>query len=135
MVRDHPILGVGLDNFLYQYRGRYMFPEAWAEPNLSHPHNVILDYAVRMGLLGLAAGIWLQTVFWHAALPLRKLRDPLNRALAIGLMASMTDFLAHGLVDAAYFVPDLAYVFFITLAMVQTLRGAAGEVYEIPSSR
>lgn len=121
MVREHPILGVGLDNFLYQYRGRYMFPAAWAEPNLSHPHNIILDYATRMGLLGLATGIWLQVAFWREALPLRKLRDPLNRALAIGLMASMVDFLAHGLVDASYFVVDLAFVFFITLALVQTL--------------
>ena len=66
MIRDHPILGVGLDNFLYQYRGRYMFPEAWAEPMLSHPHNVALDYAARLGLLGLASGVWLQ-VAWAAA--------------------------------------------------------------------
>jgi len=122
MVRDHPILGVGLDNFLYQYRGRYMFPAAWAEPNLSHPHNIVLDYAARLGLLGLAAGVWLQITFWREALPLRKLKDPLHRALAIGLMASMADFLAHGLVDASYFVVDLAYVFFITLAAVQALR-------------
>jgi O-Antigen ligase/Beta-galactosidase len=122
MVREHPILGVGLDNFLYQYRGRYMFPAAWAEPNLSHPHNIVLDYATRLGLLGLAAGIWLQIAFWREALPLRKLRDPLNRALAIGLMASMADFLAHGLVDASFFVVDLAFVFFITLAAVQALH-------------
>jgi hypothetical protein len=121
MIHEHPILGVGLDNFLYQYRGRYLFPVAWAEPNLSHPHNVILDYATRMGMLGLAAGVWLQVAFWRTALPLRKLDDPLNRALAIGLMASMADFLAHGLVDASYFVIDLAYVFFITLAVVQAL--------------
>jgi O-antigen ligase len=127
MIQGHPILGVGLDNFLYQYRGRYMFPAAWAEPNLSHPHNVVLDYAARLGLLGLAAGIWLQVAFWRAALPLRKLGDPLNRALAIGLMASMADFLAHGLVDASYFVVDLAYVFFITLAVVQALQ--AQEIY------
>ena len=125
MIREHPILGVGLDNFLYQYRGRYLFPAAWAEPNLSHPHNVILDYATRMGLLGLTVSVWLQLTFWRTALPLRKLDDPLNRALANGLMASMADFLAHGMVDASYFVIDLAYVFFITLAVVQALRTEA----------
>ncbi len=121
MIRDHPMLGVGLDNFLYQYRGRYMFPEAWAEPMLSHPHNLVLDYAARLGLMGLAAGVWLHIEFWRAAFPLRHLRDPLNRALAIGLMASMADFLAHGLVDASYFVVDLSYVFMMTLALVQIL--------------
>ena len=53
MIRDHPIFGVGLDNFLYAYRTRYILPDAWEEPNLSHPHNIILDYWTRLGLLGL----------------------------------------------------------------------------------
>lgn len=121
MIREHPLLGVGLDNFLYAYRGRYLLPQAWAESSLSHPHNVVLDYAARLGLLGLASGVWLQIAFWKTAWPLRRLEDPLNRALAIGLMGSMTAFLAHGLVDASFFVVDLAYVFFVTLAVVQCL--------------
>ncbi len=118
MIREHPWLGVGLDNFLYAYRGRYLRPEAWMESHLSHPHNLVLDYAARLGLLGLASGVWLQLVFWKIALPLRKLKDPLHRALAIGLMASMA---AHGLVDASFFVVDLAYVFWVTLALTQGL--------------
>ena len=46
-------------------------------------------------------------------------------ALIIGLMASMVDFLTHGLVDAAYFVVDLAFVFMLTLALVQADDNAA----------
>jgi hypothetical protein len=34
-------------------------------------------------------------------------------------MASMIDFLAHGLIDASYFVVDLAFVFMLTLALMQ----------------
>ena len=30
-----------LRDFLYAYRGRYLLPEAWQEPSLSHPHNVV----------------------------------------------------------------------------------------------
>jgi hypothetical protein len=37
MITDHPLLGVGLDNFLYQYRTHYVLPTAWEEFNLSHP--------------------------------------------------------------------------------------------------
>lgn len=118
MIRDHPLLGVGLDNFLYAYRGRYIRPAAWQEPNLSHPHNVILDYWSRLGALGLAAGIWLQAAFWRLALPLRRLSRPDERALALGLMASMVDFLAHGLVDNSYFLVDLAFAFFFTLGSI-----------------
>src|SRR5262245_12866588 len=50
MLREHWPLGVGLDNFLYQYRTRYILPEAWQEPNLNHPHNLILDFGTRLGI-------------------------------------------------------------------------------------
>ena len=59
MFVDHPWLGGGLDNFLYLYRGRYILDASWQEPNLSHPHNIILDFATRLGLLGVLAGGWL----------------------------------------------------------------------------
>jgi O-antigen ligase len=123
MFRDHLWLGVGLDNFLYQYRGRYILPAAWQEPDLSHPHDVLLDYGCRLGLFGLITGLWLQVGFWRLAWPLRRLVDPDRRALAIGLMGSMVSFLAHGLVDASYFVIDLAFAFFLALGVVQWLAG------------
>ncbi|HSD84285.1 MAG TPA: O-antigen ligase family protein, partial [Anaerolineae bacterium] len=123
MIRDHPWFGVGPDNFLYAYRGRYMLPEAWQESFLSHPHNVLLDFAARLGLIGLGVFIWLQIAFWVTAFRvMHRAKRAWARdrwALIIGLMASMIDFLAHGLVDASYFVVDLAFVFMLTLALVQ----------------
>jgi O-antigen ligase len=130
MIRDHPLFGVGPDNFLYAYRGRYLLPEAWQESSLSHPHNVILDFAARLGLIGLGVFIWLQIAFWSAAFrALRRARrsaDVEYWPLLIGLMASMIDFLAHGLVDASYFVVDLAFVFLLTLALVQKVNQVPG---------
>ncbi len=127
MIRDHPLLGVGPDNFLYAYRTRYVLPTAWEEFNLAHPHNVVLDFAARLGIAGLVVFAGLQILFWHKAWPLRTCRDPETRALALGVMASMADFLAHGIVDAAYFVIDLAFVFFFSLALVRWLDEQAGK--------
>jgi putative inorganic carbon (HCO3(-)) transporter len=121
MFLDHPLLGVGPDNFLYHYRGRYIHPAAWEEPNLSQAHNVLLDYMTRMGVFGLVAGMWLQIAFWRLALPLRRLADADRRALALGLMGAMVSFLAHGLVDASYFLIDLAFAFFLLTGVVQWL--------------
>ena len=121
MFLDHPWLGVGPDQFLYLYRSRYILPAAWQEPNLSQAHNIVLDYATRMGLGGLVVGVWLQAAFWRRAWPLRRQRDPARRALALGLMASMVNFLAHGLVDASYFLVDLAFAFFFTVGVVEWL--------------
>src|SRR6185295_1702324 len=67
MFRDHWLLGVGLDNFLYLYRTRYILPEAWQEPNLNHPHNIVLDFATRRGFGGLLILVWLQSAFWLKA--------------------------------------------------------------------
>jgi O-antigen ligase len=121
MIRDHPLFGVGLDNFLYEYP-KYILPEAWREPNLSHPHNVVLDFWVRLGLLGVVVLIWMQVEFFRRAWRLfRHTPDVWKRALIVGLMASMIDFLAHGMIDAAYFVVDLAFVFMLTLGIVAQL--------------
>ncbi len=125
MIREHPLFGVGPDNFLYAYRDRYLRPEAWQESALSHPHNFILDFAARSGLIGLGAFVWIQISFWRGAwFVLRKTKSLsiMNYALCIGLMASMVDFLAHGLVDASFFVVDLAFVFMLTLALVEKMR-------------
>ncbi len=138
MIRDHPLLGVGLDNFLYQYRTRYILPAAWEEPDLSHPHNIVLDYWTRLGILGVAVLVWLEVAFFRTGFRLyRRLGsnekapvacehgNDLSRhyksALALGLMASMVDFLAHGLIDNSYFLVDLAFVFFLTVGVVVRL--------------
>lgn len=122
MIRDHPLLGVGLDNFLYEYP-KYILPEAWREPNLNHPHNLVLDFWVRLGLGGVVLLVWLLLAFFRQAWRvLTASRTEWARALALGLMASMVNFIAHGLIDAAYFFIDLAYVCLLTLALIQESR-------------
>ncbi|MBN1310027.1 MAG: O-antigen ligase family protein [Anaerolineae bacterium] len=122
MLRDHPITGVGLDQFLYQYRGHYILPDAWQQPNLSQPHNFLLDYWIRLGILGLAVGVWLQVAFWRLAWSTqRRLKDASSRALCVGLMGGMANMIAHGLVDETHFVIDLAFIFFMSLGMVHQL--------------
>jgi putative inorganic carbon (HCO3(-)) transporter len=120
MIRDHPLLGVGLDNFLYHYRTYYVLPDAWEEFDLSHPHNLVFDFWLRLGLPGLIVLVWLLAAFfrrsWRAY---RALPEGSERLLVLGLMGGMVDFLAHGLVDNAYFLVDLAFVFMLMLALVQ----------------
>jgi O-antigen ligase len=133
MIRDHPLFGVGLDNFLYQYRTRYVLPGAWEELDLSHPHNIVLDYWTRLGILGVIAIAWLQFAFFRKALCLyRQLGDCDLKALLLGLMASMVAFLAHGLIDNSYFLVDLAFVFYLTLGITARVE-RLGETVETNS--
>ncbi len=114
MVREHPIFGIGLDNFLYAHRGRYILESAWREPYLNHPHNIIFDFATRLGLLGLGVAIWLFGGF--VQLQKRSLTKA-AKPLTIGITAALVYLLAHSLVDHAFFLIDLSYSFFLLLGL------------------
>ncbi|MCB0162582.1 MAG: O-antigen ligase family protein, partial [Anaerolineae bacterium] len=124
MLRDHWLLGVGLNNFLYQYRTFYILPEAWQEPNLSHPHNLILDFGTSLGVGGIIILIGLQVQFWTRACSEYQKRPT---SLLLGLMGSMIVILTHGLVDHAYFLVDLAFAFFLIFGLVQRITYFASE--------
>jgi O-antigen ligase len=120
LIQDYPLTGVGLDQFLYAFRGHYILPDAWQEPNLSHPHNFVLDFWVRLGILGVVIFAWLQIAFWQRIRQVfQKLRqgNPLFLAVTIGTIGSMVNLLAHGLIDNSVYVQDLAYIFVLLLAL------------------
>ena len=124
MLADHPVLGVGLDGFLELYRTQYIRPEAWLEPNLSHPHQLLLEFWLNLGVLGVIALVWFLVAFFQKGLRLyRTAEDPWRRALVLGLLGAMVAAWAHGLVDRFLFgSPDLAYVFFILLGLTAVLE-------------
>ena len=125
MIKEHPLFGVGLDNFLYEYRTRYVLPEAWQELNLSHPHNLLLDWWSRLGLGGVVVLAWLLLVFFREAWSLyQALPEGDERALTLGLMAGMVDCLAHGLIDNSYFLVDLAFVFMLMIGVIWGMKNA-----------
>jgi len=125
MVRDHPFLGVGLDNFLYKYPDYALGEVAWREPALSHPHNLVLDFWLSTGLLGLVAMLWLLGLFFAVSWRLYRSRGgPLDRALLVGAMASMVDLVVHGLIDNSYFLVDLAAIFWLNLALVALVESS-----------
>ena len=122
MLKEHPLTGLGPDNFLYQYRTRYILPEAWAEPDLSHPHNLLLNFGTRLGIGGIFALLWLQGEFWISAFKKYfRSTDEQTKVLLLGLMGSMITFLLHGLVDNAFFLVDLAYTFFLIFGITELL--------------
>jgi O-antigen ligase len=116
MVRDHPLLGVGLDNFAYLYQQVYLREAAAAEPNLSHPHNWLLHVWLELGVLGLFAFVWLLVRAWKAARA--SLARPRSRWLIAGALGAMADLLVHGFIDNSYFLVDLAFLFWLSLALV-----------------
>lgn len=116
MIRENPVVGVGLDNFLYTYE-QYRLPEAWREPDLSHPHQIFLHFWVALGIPGLLLLVWQQVAFWCGWWQAKQhALTAWQSALLIGLGGSMVATLAHGMIDNSYFLVDLAFVWMMTLA-------------------
>ncbi len=138
MLKDHPLTGVGMDQFLYQYRGRYILPSAWQQPDLSQPHNFLLNYWVRLGIVGLGIALWMHVCFWRLAWSTQRQLRNLNsesRALAVGLMGGMAAMIAHGMVDETAFVIELAFIFFMSLGLMHQLAEEAdGNHYQRQSA-
>ena len=156
MLRDHPLLGIGLDQFVYLYSNLYTAhpywitslngrpTEVWREPTLAHPHNLALDLWLSVGVLGLMGFV---VVVWALGRRCWRLWRAGQRAghrsganesganesganwaavVALGVMGSMLAGLVHGMVDSAYFLPDLALVFWWSVGLV-LLAGRLGE--------
>jgi O-antigen ligase len=116
---DHPF-GIGLDQFLIVYQ-RYIDPTLLNTNEIytAHPHNLVLDLLLRGGpllFIGLGWAGW------------RILRAPVHSPspLSIGAAATLAGALMHGLVDAFYFWPDLAFSFWLLVVCSANWRGGWG---------
>jgi O-antigen ligase len=120
MAADHPIFGVGLDQFLYQYAPRYVRPAGWPERYTSHPHNIVLDVWLSLGVAGLALFAAIAVIYVRSVLRLRRLgvRTEQTR-LALAGAALLAGGVAHGLVDNGFFLPDLAVLTWIAFALLE----------------
>ncbi len=127
IIQSHPLLGLGLDQFNRVYQ-QVMHPSlvGTTEQYISHPHNLLFDLWLRVGVLGIVAFAWLLGRFFRrvggvlflgkgAALAL----DSRVRLLYAGAGAAMLASIVHGMVDNWYFVPDLAMAFWLLVAVVE----------------
>lgn len=108
--------GVGLGNYQNYFteltRKRVNFPEFIAPWALT-PHNIFLTIWVNLGLLGLAAFLWLLILYFRFLSVKEVWQDPLAKALTL----AMITLLVHGLVDSPYWKNDLSALFWVLLAM------------------
>ncbi|OQA41414.1 MAG: O-Antigen ligase [Chloroflexi bacterium ADurb.Bin325] len=118
MALDHPVFGVGPDNFLYAYRSHYVLPAAWEELGLSHPHNLLLDLWTRLGLVGVFVGLYALATAFRLAWRAFRRGDAWGWPLALGLLAGLAATVLHGLIDNSLFLPDLMGLFVSALGLL-----------------
>ena len=133
LIAQHPF-GLGLDQFYYYHNPE--FGRSLIDPSLvgksdqfaRHPHNLVLELWLMLTPLGLAAFVWLIARFVRRGLAQFRVAPSSEQGLlAIGALAAMAAALTHGLVDTFYFWPDIAFVFWLLLALVE--RNYSGGVF------
>ncbi len=147
MIRDHPVFGVGPDNFLYYYSNdntcapghiaHWYYVQAGTnfERCISHPHNMFMDYWLSTGILGLAAGLTLLAMaVVLGARAYRRANGALKGPILAALVA-LAAFVAHGQVDNSYFLPDMAVYFWLCLGIIAVAQNdAASGTTDRPAS-
>lgn len=117
MLRDFPVTGIGLDQFLWLHQQRYINPRIWSERYSSHPHNLVLDSWLSLGLVGLLLlGLFLGLGGW-IIWSMRKQRRQVD-AWQLGALASIGAGFGHGMVDNGYFLSDLSVLTWVCIALI-----------------
>lgn len=128
LLKDFWLPGVGL--------GATAFGLAYARYRVAgavafHSHNVILQLASELGIIGLLAFAWLLlNVVKHGVITMRATRDALSRTLVAGAVSGVAGHLLHGMVENVWFDPRIVFLFWLVLGLAFTVsapRSANGE--------
>jgi hypothetical protein len=99
MLSDHPLLGVGIGNYVPLYPA-YNLP-GWEDP-MGHAHNHYLNVAAETGLLGLVAYLWfLLASLWNGWRSVSRTREQW-RGITLGILGVLGALAVHSLFDNLY---------------------------------
>jgi len=122
IIKANPFLGVGINNYT-EVMGQYDTTDVKLTSITRHQvHNIFLQVAAEMGIMGLAIFIWLIFVVYKEGLSYIKSSESPMSNIVVGLIGGITAFLIHGLVDAASLGNHLFLIFWFFTGIVIAIR-------------
>ena len=121
MVWDHPLLGVGLDNweFAYPLYDRGVEPgKITADSEPVRPHNDFLWILSELGLVGLGLYLWLLGAAWVAARRVFRSGEVTKQLCALAALAGIVALLGHSFFSFPKEQPAPAALFWLHLGIV-----------------
>ena len=117
-LKDHPILGTGLETFKYYYPRYKSMPELRSAP---YVHNEVLNLWSDLGILGVFSFIWMLVLFYHRA---HQLIHGEKRFYLTAFAGGVTGIVVHSLFEFNLHDPALALIF---VSMTCTILGMGRE--------
>lgn len=115
LVQTRPLLGVGPDNFRHLY-GAQLGLQTWDER--VQANNLYLELLVDVGVLGLAAFLWLIVVPLRSATRAFKSPGDVDTVVVLGLALGVVAFMIHGLLDSFLAFTSTALLLWMLLGML-----------------
>ena len=124
MIRDFPFTGIGVGNFSRIAPAMYPYFLLSSDAAVPHAHQMFLQIAVDVGLLGLAsygaALILFMAVSWQT---LRLSEGTSWQALAYGLFGGFVVYVVHGMIDYITLSTKPAAVIWTAMGLMLALWG------------
>ena len=114
MLAHHPIFGAGLSGFETEIAPYW---NATHVDRFIYPHNILLNFWVATGVLGVFAFGWILVVAFGQTFRGWRRGDPEWRPLQLGVCLALIGLVVHGLVDVPYFKNDLSLEFWVLLGL------------------
>jgi hypothetical protein len=117
---EHPLLGVGPDNFRLLY-GPYLGYDVWYLSN--HANNLYIELLATMGVLGFAAFLGFVGVVLYMSWGLfyRLRNHPQTLLLQLGLTGCLLAFFLHGFFDYAFPWKPTLSLFWMSVGLIASL--------------
>jgi len=128
MIKDHPLFGVGLNNY-NELALRYDTSPEWISAEWNAPvHNIFLYVAAQIGLIGLLFFLLYLFAVFRALWPALWVNDPFVAWTGRGLAVSMLSYLIHVQIEFVSFTHSMPFWFSCGLAV-----GLGRFALELPS--
>ena len=115
LIEHRPIFGAGLSGFQQMSAPYYTHFHTLA--NFIDPHNIVLNFWVETGLLGLIAFTWIMVVGFQASWRGWRQGTAGWRPYHLGVLLALVAVVVHGMVDVPYFKNDLSLLFWTLIGL------------------
>ncbi|ATO37812.1 O-antigen ligase family protein [Geobacillus thermodenitrificans] len=115
MMKENPVIGVGIGNYLVRYK-EYVtkYPELYIGHDQYSVHNSYLKVGAETGFLGLIAFVAIYVVYYGYLLRLYfASSDRLGKLITVALIAGSATFIVQNLSNNLIFIPQLNTIFWL----------------------
>jgi len=124
MVRDHPVLGVGIGSFYWLLRIYLNFPPE--SPIYDNAHNYFLQIWAELGTAGLVSFLLILVVILRTGMQLlMTVKDRHWRLVTLGLVGGITGFLLTHLTSHAMILLEMQFIFWSFVAIIFIISNLA----------